>query len=89
MNDHANGSSNGNGVQRATLQEVYRAVDSLRGEIKTDLNRLFDLLDSHKTDMNRIERDLASLQARLATISAILSILIPVVLAAVIRAFIG
>jgi hypothetical protein len=89
MNDHANGSSNGNGVQRATLQEVYRAVDSLRGEIKTDLNRLFDLLDSHKTDMNRIERDLASLQARLATISAILSILSPVVLAAVIRAFIG
>ena len=88
MTDHT-GSSNGNGVQRATLQEVYRAVDSLRGEIKTDLNRLFDLLDSHKTDMNRIERDLASLQARLATISAILSILIPVVLAAVIRAFIG
>jgi hypothetical protein len=88
MTEHTNG-SNGNGVQRATLQEVYRAVDSLRGEIKTDLNRLFDLLDSHKTDMNRIERDLASLQARLATISAILSILIPVVLAAVIRAFIG
>lgn len=89
MNDHVNGSSNGNGVQRATLQEVYRAVDSLRGEIKTDLNRLFDLLDSHKTDMNRVERDLASLQARLATISAILSVLIPVVLAALLRAFLG
>ena len=89
MNEHTNGSSNGNGVQRATLQEVYRAVDSLRGEIKTDLNRLFDLLDSHKTDMNRVERDLASLQARLATISAILSVLIPVVLAALLRAFLG
>lgn len=88
MSDHTNG-SNGNGVQRATLQEVYRAVDSLRGEIKTDLNRLFDLLDSHKADMTRVERDLASLQARLATISAILSILIPVVLAALLRSFLG
>jgi hypothetical protein len=84
-----NSNGNGNGVQRATLQEVYRAVDSLRGEIKTDLNRLFDLLDSHKTDMNRIERDLASLQARIATITAIISLLIPIAGAALIRAFIN
>jgi hypothetical protein len=89
MTDPTLSNGNGNGVQRATLQEVYRAVDSLRGEIKTDLNRLFDLLDSHKTDMGRIERDLASLQARLATISAIISILIPIAGAALIRAFIG
>lgn len=89
MTDPTLSNSNGNGVQRATLQEVYRAVDALRGEIKTDLNRLFDLLDSHKTDMGRIERDLASLQARLATISAIISILIPIAAAALIKAFIG
>jgi hypothetical protein len=89
MTDPTLSNGNGNGVQRATLQEVYRAVDALRGEIKTDLNRLFDLLDSHKTDMGRIERDLASLQARLATISAIISILIPIAGAALIRAFIG
>ena len=89
MTEVPNGNGNGNGVQRATLQEVYRAVDSLRGEIKTDLNRLFDLLDSHKSDMGRIERDLASLQARLSTITAIISILIPIAGAALIRAFIG
>jgi hypothetical protein len=88
MTDPAMNNSNGNGVQRATLQEVYRAVDALRGEIKSDLNRLFDLLETHKTDMSRIERDLASLQARLATITAIISLLIPIAAAALIRAFI-
>lgn len=89
MSEQPNGNGNSNGVQRATLQEVYRAVDALRGEIKADLNRLFDLLDSHKTDMNRIERDLASLQARIATITAIISLLIPIAGAALIRAFIN
>jgi hypothetical protein len=78
--------ANGNG--KATITEVYRAVDALRSDVKSDLNRLFDLMDKDKEAIAKIDRDFASLQSRLATISTIIGILIPVAGAALIRAFI-
>jgi hypothetical protein len=78
--------ANGNG--KATITEVYRAVDALRSDVKSDLNRLFDLMDKDKEAIAKIDRDFASLQSRLALISTIIGILIPVAGAALIRAFI-
>jgi hypothetical protein len=63
---------NGNG--KATITEVYRAVDSLRSDVKSDLNRLFDLMDKDKEAIAKIDRDFASLQSRLALISTIIGI---------------
>ena len=79
---------NANGNGKATITEVYRAVDALRADVKTDLNRLFDLMDKDKEAIAKIDRDFASLQSRLATISTIIGILVPVAGAALIRAFI-
>jgi len=71
-----------NGSGKASVKEVYDAIATLRAELKVDLNRIYDLNDQSKTDVARLEAELARVRGQLSIVSGMALLSIPALLTA-------